>query len=185
MKTPSLLLLAALMAVSTAAPAKGAKFRGGGSHHDTSHPSTSHSEPSGSSFHVPRARTQSASEPQSSDPAAQASGAQNTADGKRASMNDRLNAELAAKRAATPSAAPVGMLVAKTPVAEPAPLAANEQRLTKPVTVGKVAAISPTATADLTTLAPKDSARPHVDEVRSNDRYNTRGVNCSIYPARC
>lgn len=184
MKTPSLLLLAALMAVSTAAPAKGAKFRGGGSHHDTSHTSTSHSEPSGSSLHLPRARGQSASEPQSGDAAAQAGGTHGTAD-QRAAMTDRLNAELAAQRAATPPGAPVGKLVAKTPVAEVAPLAANEQRLTKPVTVGKVAAISSTNSADLTTLAPKDSARSQVDEVRSNDRYNARGVNCSIYPARC
>ncbi|MFD1711603.1 hypothetical protein FVQ98_08060 [Ottowia sp. GY511] len=184
MKTPALLLLAALMAVSTAAPAKGIKIRSGGSHH-----STSHSEPS-TSIHLPRTHTNSPSEAAPSEAsqqaAAQAASVQAEAKAKRAAaMNERLNAELAAQRAATPAAAPVGTLMAKAPAAEPVTLAANEKRLTQPVAVGKVAAITPAAGADITTLVPRDSSQRHNNDLRRDDRYNGRGVNCSLYPSRC
>ena len=183
MKTPALLLLAALLAVSTAASAKGVKIRGGGSHHNT----TSHSEPSGGSTYIPRPHVTSSSEPAPGSTEAQQAAEErmNAAREKRAAAMDRLNAELAAKRAATPPGAPVGQLVAMPAVTEPAPLAANEKRLTRPVTVGKVAAIAPSSGADITTLVPKDSsAKPH-DDFRRDDRYNGQGVNCSLYPSRC
>lgn len=93
--------------------------------------------------------------------------------------------ELAAQRAATPPGPPVGQVVAKAPVAEPVQLAANEQRLTKPVTVGKVAALPKPTTADISTLVPRDSASKPRDELRRDDRYNGYGVNCSLYPSRC
>ncbi len=41
------------------------------------------------------------------------------------------------------------------------------------------------AEVDLTTLAPKDSSQKMGDEVRSGDRFDRHGVNCSLYPARC
>ena len=180
MKTPALLLLAALLAVSAAAPAKGIKIRSGGSHH-----STSHSEPS---IHVPRPHVNGSSAPgeDSQQAAAHAAGVQADAKAKRsAAMNDRLNAELAAQRAATPPGPPVGQVVAQAAVAEPVQLAANEHRLTKPVTLGKVAALPSAPGADVTTLVPRDSARKPNDELRRDDRYNGRGVNCSLYPSRC
>lgn len=181
MKTPALLLLAALMAVSTAAPAKGIKIRSGGSHHGSSH-----SEPT--TVHVPRPHASGSNEPSedSQQAAAHAAGVVADTKAKRsAAMNDRLNAELAAQRAATPPGPPVGQVVAKAPVAEPVQLAANEQRLTKPVTVGKVAALPKPTTADISTLVPRDSARKPHDELRRDDRYNGHGVNCSLYPSRC
>lgn len=180
MKTPALLLLAALMAVSTATPAKGIKLRSGGSHH-----STSHSEPSGATTHLPRPHNSASSEPTHSEAAQYAASAQAHAKDQRAAMTDKLNAELAAQRAATPPGAPVGQLLAKAPLEEPVKLAANEKRVTRPVTVGKTAAIVPTAGADITTLVPRDSSKKPHDEIRRDDRYNSRGVNCSLYPARC
>ena len=180
MKTPALLLLAALLAVSTAAPAKGIKFRSGGSHH-----STSHSEPSGTTVHLPRSHTTSSTEATQGEADPYAANAQAAARDQRAAMTDKLNAELAAQRAATPPGAPVGQLVAKAPAEEPAKLAANEKRLTQPVTVGKAAAIVPTTVgADLSGLVPRDSAKKPHDEIRRDDRYNGRGVNCSLYPSR-
>jgi len=40
--------------------------------------------------------------------------------------------------------------------------------------------------ADLSGLAPRDASQKQpVDTRNSIDRYDTRGVNCSNYPARC
>ncbi|MFT4193711.1 hypothetical protein [Ottowia sp.] len=39
---------------------------------------------------------------------------------------------------------------------------------------------------DLSHLVPKDSAQKSDDDWKSSgDRVNSRGVNCSLYPARC
>ena len=104
----------------------------------------------------------------------------------RAAMQDRLNAELAAQRAATPPGAPVGTLSAAPKLVEPAPLAANERRVTQRTAVEKTVAVKAMAPADLTALVPKDSAKKaNVDDQRRPDRFNSRGVNCSLYPARC
>lgn len=58
----------------------------------------------------------------------------------------------------------------------PAPAAASGQRAATPREPKPV---------DLAILVPKDSAAKKDHDYRPNDRYNRRGVNCSLYPARC
>lgn len=95
-----------------------------------------------------------------------------------------LAALLAASTAANAQAAANDQRADVTDHLNAAP-AASQKRLTGPVTAGQAAATAPSAAADLSTLAPKDhAAKPH-DEFRRDDRYNSRGVNCSLYPARC
>jgi len=82
--------------------------------------------------------------------------------------------------------APVGTLSAAPKLVEPVPLAANERRVTQRTAVEKTVAVKAMGPADLTALVPKDSAKKaNVDDQRRPDRFNSRGVNCSLYPARC
>lgn len=181
MKNPaSLLLLSLLLAVSTAAPAKGAKFRGGGTSHapEATHAPAAHGQAesgSGGSVHLPTPRIRSGSESTAADNAAQQA----------AATSDKLSDELAALRATTPPAAPVGALVANPPAAPATPLAPNERRLNQPVAVEKPVELAPMKPVDLSALVPKDSNQVFPDDVRRDDRFNARGVNCSRYPARC
>ena len=66
-------------------------------------------------------------------------------------------------------------------------LAGSGVRLARRTPVGQAAAVAPMKPADLTALAPRDSARPAASaaERREDYRYTARGVNCSLYPARC
>lgn len=181
MKTHSLLLLTLLMGLSVAVPARGLHIKGGHSH-SSSH-ANAHAEGSGSSIHLPSVRSHANGSDSSvvTAPGSAASATEEPTAAQRASMTERLNAELAAKRAATPPAPPVGQLVAPT---RPAELAPNEQRVSRRTPVEKQVAVPPMKPIDLSTLVPKDSAKV-VDDSRPDDRYNAHGVNCSLYPARC
>ena len=184
MRKVGIIALALLLAAASGVQARGARFKGSGGSHGSSH-STPHAESSGGGVHLPsvRPRSQDSSEQNQ----AAAGGATNTAaPDSRAAMQDRLNAELAAQRAATPPGAPVGTLSAAPKLMEPAPLAANERRVTQRTAVEKTVAVKAMGPADLTALVPKDSAKKaNVDDQRRPDRFNSRGVNCSLYPARC
>lgn len=174
--------LAMLLAAASGAQARGARFKGsGGSHGGSSH-SAPQAESSGGGVHLPAVRYRS--DNAGGQAQAAASGAAPANDP--GVLRDRLNAELAAQRAATPPGAPVGTLSAASKVAEPAPLASNEQRVTRRTPVEKAAAVAPVPLADVTTLVPKDSAQKDgFDRQNSQDHFNRRGVNCSLYPARC
>lgn len=180
MNTRSLIVLALLMGVAAAVPAKGARFKGGGSH-GGSHAHAG-AESTGGSLPLPSLRARSGGNPSAPADAASAPGA---AAAPQAALRDRLNAELAAQRAATPPAPPLGL----PPLARAsAPDAAGSGvRQARRAPVGQSAAVAPMKPADLTALAPRDSARPAASaaERREDYRYNARGVNCSLYPARC
>lgn len=62
--------------------------------------------------------------------------------------------------------------------ATPTPAALPRQAASAPARVNQP--------ADLSGLAPRDASQKQpVDTRNSIDRYDTRGVNCSNYPARC
>ena len=186
MKT-SLIALALLVGASAQVEARGLHIKssghsGGGTHGSSTHSSGTHDSASGSGgIHLPsvrpRAGSSSAAAAANTEPAAAGTD-------QRAATTDKLNAELAAMRAATPPAAPVGTLRA-TQAAETAPLAANEHRLTRPVTTGKVQAEATGAPIDITHLVAKDSALKDTGGTARGDLVDRRGVNCSLYPARC
>ncbi len=63
---------------------------------------------------------------------------------------------------------------------------ADRQRITQPVTVGKPQADESVKPADLSNLVPRDSAqKPPSGAAAAQYRFDPRGVNCSLYPARC
>lgn len=72
---------------------------------------------------------------------------------------------------------PAGSLPAQ-PVASPSSAVSPRAAASAP------ARLNPPA-ADLSGLAPRDAAPKPVDVRNSLDRHNSRGVNCSNYPARC
>ncbi|MBP6778931.1 MAG: hypothetical protein KA148_00190, partial [Ottowia sp.] len=105
MRKVGIIALALLLAAASGVQARGARFKGSGGSHGSSH-STPHAESSDGGVHLPsvRPRSQGSSEQNQ----AATGGATNTAaPDSRTAMQDRLNAELAAQRAATPPGAPV------------------------------------------------------------------------------
>lgn len=183
MNRHTLILLAALAGLSLGVQAKSARFKGGGSHH--------HAEPAGGGHALPTPRVRSTSDTPPVGSTAQASPAEPRASTNRQGMTDRLNAELAAQRAATPSATAMGRYLVATnnptstapPVAPKAPEAATPAQGTQPA---KAAPLPPMPPVDLSTLVPKDSARQFKPDARNSEyRYDARGVNCTLYPARC
>ncbi len=92
---------------------------------------------------------------------------------------------LASAQTAGSTPAPDAATSGITSSAEPAAPGARNTRRAAPRNASSTPAVPQNQTADLTTIAPKDSSKAVVDEVRSNDRIDRRGVNCSLYPARC
>ncbi|QTD46188.1 hypothetical protein [Ottowia testudinis] len=181
MRKTTIAALAVLLVAASGVEARGARFKGsrGGSSH-----SAPHAESSGGGVHLPAVRSRGNNSNGEDAGSGAAPGAASATDSR--ALQDRLNAELAAQRAATPPGAPVGTLSAVPKAVEPAPLAPNEQRVTKRTPVEKAAVVAPMPPADVTALVPKDSAKKdNFDAQRRQDRFNARGVNCSLYPARC
>jgi hypothetical protein len=60
--------------------------------------------------------------------------------------------------------------------------AAGSQRTAK----AAAPALESSKPIDISHLVPRDSAHRNADDWKSSgDRVNSRGVNCSLYPARC
>ena len=175
MHKSTLIALAVLLGLSCSAQAKGLRFKSSGS----SHSSHSHAEPSsGSGTHFTSVRPRSSASSSTSSAATDAPAAQTSAVNK-----DKLNAELAALRAATPPSAPVSQRQVNPPAA--APLAANERHLSQPVATGKVQAVTAGPPLDVSYLVSRDMAKEARPGTNAGDVVNRRGVNCSLYPTRC
>ena len=171
----SLIALAVLLSLSFGAQAKGARFKSSGG--SRSHAEVSNSN-SGGGSHLSsvRPRASASAAGQAAVPAAAAATGS-------VAMKDKLNAELLAQRAATPPGPPVGLLKAKP--AEPAPLAANERRISQPVTVGTPPEVKSGTPIDVSHLVVRDSGKGGQSNAYASAYVNNRGVNCSTYPTRC
>jgi hypothetical protein len=66
------------------------------------------------------------------------------------------------------------------------PRAAASAEPAPPAPVDKAPAQEPGPPIDISNLVPKDSAQPdRNDHPASSHRFDSRGVDCSLYPARC
>lgn len=79
-----------------------------------------------------------------------------------------------------------GVQAQVTPVDAAATPAPAEQRAPQRTPTPKAATLAPMKPADLSALVPRDSAkRASPEEHRANYHFDRRGVNCTLYPARC